>query len=232
MTHAGSSAKIVKRIESVIAEVDFISTEEKRYIMKKHMMTGVLLLMLLLCSACGSKNLQADSVEENTLLIKQDGSVQAAILEEFDREYYDIDEARVFIEDAVAEYNEAEGKDSVIFNDLKISPFDDDKVCLILTYKDMDTYDDVTGAKIRHLTIDEAVQEELIPKELTSLREGSIADGKAVAGENTQYKVIVLSSKLHIMVEGKIKYYTNAAVLNNAAVQTAGKRKKAVIIYK
>lgn len=232
MTHAGSSAKIMKRIESVIAEVNFISTEEKRYIMKKRMMTGVLFLMLLLCSACGNKNLQADSVEENTLLIKQDGSIQAAILEEFDREYYDIDEAKVFIEDAIEEYNETKGKGSVIFNDLKRSPFDDDKVCLIVTYKDMDTYDDVTGAKIRHLTIDEAAEEELLPKELTSLREGSITDSKAVAEENTQYKVITLSSKFHVMVEGKIKYYTNAAVLNNAAVETAGKRKKAVIIYK
>lgn len=232
MTHAGSSAKIMKRIESVIAEVNFISTEEKRYIMKKRMMTGVLFLMLLLCSACGNKNLQADSVEENTLLIKQDGSVQAAILEEFDREYYDIDEAKGFIQDAIEEYNETKGKESVIFNDLKRSPFDDDKVCLIVTYKDMDTYDDVTGAKIRHLTIDEAAEEELLPEELTSLREGSITDGKAVAEENTQYKVITLSSKFHVMVEGKIKYYTNAAVLNNAAVETAGKRKKAVIIYK
>lgn len=232
MTHAGSSAKIMKRIESVIPEVNFILTEEKRYTMRKSMMTGVLFLMVLLCSACGNKNLQADSVEENTLLIKQDGSVQAAILEEFDREYYDIDEAKVFIEDAIEEYNKAKGKECVTFNDLKKSPFDDDKVCLIVTYKDMDTYDDVTGAKIRHLTIDEAVEEGIIPQELISLKEGNVTDGNAVAEENTQYKVIALSSKFHVMVEGKIKYYTNAAVLNNAAVQTAGKRKKAVIIYK
>lgn len=232
MTHAGSSAKIMKRIEGVIPEGSSILTEEKRYTMRKSMMTGVLFLMVLFCSGCGNKNLQADSVEENTLLIKKDGSVQAAVLEEFDREYYDIDEAKVFIEDAIEEYNEAEGSECVTFNDLKKSPFDDDRVCLIVTYKDMDTYDDVTGAKIRHLTIDEAAGEGLIPEELTSLREGSAADGETVAEENTQYKVITLSSRFHVMVEGRIKYYTNAAVLNNAAVQTTGKRKKAVIIYK
>lgn len=200
--------------------------------MRKSMMTVVLLFVLLMCSACGNKDLQADSVEENTLLIKKDGSVQAAILEEFDKEYYDIEEAKKFIEDAIEEYNEEKGKECVKFNDIKESPFEKNKICLIVTYESMDTYDEVIGAKIRHLTIDEAAEEGIIPEELTSLREGRAVDGETVAKENTQYKVLALSSKFHVIVEGKIKYYTNAAVLNNAAVQTAGKKKRAVIIYK
>lgn len=225
LTPGGTSAKMGKRVETV-SEIEMGIT------MRRTAGIGMLFTLALFLCACGNKQLSAKKTQENTLYIRGDGSVQVAVLEEFDRGYYDIEEAGDFVKKAVKDYNDANGEDSVVLDSLTYSRSDENKACMVMTYKDIATYDDLVGAKIRELSIQEAVKEGLLPEEMTSLKGSKTVQGEDVGKEDERYRVLVLTAKFHVMVEGRIKYYTNAVVLNNSEVQTKGKKQQAVVVYR
>ena len=62
-----------------------------------------------LFSACG-KSLEAD---RDTVYVQKRGAIISAAIADFDKDYYDEEELKSFVEKRVEEYQKEQGKDSV-----------------------------------------------------------------------------------------------------------------------
>ena len=69
-----------------------------------------ILIMALSLSGCGGVSMDVDT---NTLYVGSNGKITEVIVEDFGEDYYDEDELKSYIDDAVASYQEENGKSGV-----------------------------------------------------------------------------------------------------------------------
>lgn len=197
--------------------------------MKKRILCGMVIAMTLVLSACKGelKSLNADNIKVNTIMIREDGIVQSAIVEEFDKPHYDKAELRSFIDEAVNEYNSTMDADSVVLDTFDIQG---GSAKLVLTYNDLKDYAYFNEVEVMDMTVSEARLTNYIPDTLQNAEESAtITKDEALADDTC--RVLVISEGLDVIVNGKVKYYSNGVLLNNTTVQTDDKS-IAVIIYK
>lgn len=194
----------------------------------------MLLLAAGLMTACGGKKaevkeLKAGEVKEATLLVKQDGTVESAIVEEFDKDYYKKDELDSFMKEQIQGFNGKNGADSVV---LKESEVKDGKAVAVFGYKDMASY---TGfykyyapfAKAEGLTcsVKEAESQDLLEGSFTD------AEGSPVSKEDLLSKedagVIVVEGQTLVQTEEAIDCVSGAELVDANTAKVSG---SAVII--
>lgn len=194
-----------------------------------------IVLYILLTSTCFSligckgeaKSLSAKDIEVNTILIRNDGAIQSGDVEDFDKPYYNEEELKNFIIDDVTEFNVTAGKDVVTMNSFAIN---DLTAKLVLTYADIDDYVNFCKVDAKLLSTAEALIDKDIPATLTSVsKEKSFTKAEALQDDN--YKVLIIKEPLDVRVQGNIKYYSNAVLLNDSAVQTE-EDGISIIVYK
>ena len=80
-------------------------------------MAGMCILLASCLYSCGEPEWTGEDVTSTTLGINTDGSVLEVVVEDFDKDYYDLDELRETIESDIADYNgsgDADDKDAPI----------------------------------------------------------------------------------------------------------------------
>lgn len=195
--------------------------------MKRRVLYILLMISLFILTSCsGNENLVADDIEENTLLFKENGAIQSAIVGDFDKPYYSEEEFKNFVNEEITEYNETKTKDAVTMKSFEIK---EDYAKVILKFSNIEHYVLFNNVEAGYLSTEEALNHEDIPEEFIAVKDGEKIS-KEEALMDSKYKVIILSEPLDVRVEGKIKYYANSVLLNDKAVQTAEEGISVVVI--
>lgn len=177
---------------------------------------GVLMTGLL--TACGT-SLKA---EYNTVYVQKKGTVIGAAIEKMDKDYYSEDELKKFIDEKVESYQKKHDKKSV-----KISDFSVKKgiAKLFMKYSGYEDYQEFNGVTLFAGTVPEALAAGYdFDTKFTKVKEGK-ASGTTESSKikNSDYKVIVLSEKIDVKVDGTIKYissdYTTIKSDDTAGIQ-------------
>lgn len=178
----------------------------------------ICLLMTGLLSACGN-SLTAD---RDTVYVQKKGKIICAAISEFDKEYYDAEELRKYIEERVQAYQEEHGKKSVGIEEFTV----EDKVAkLYMKYEDCESYQDFNEVTLFSGTVPQALAAGFnFNTEFTEIK-----DGKAAGNiENTTVmdsdcKVVILSEKIDVKVDGTVQYmssdYTTIKAKDTVAIE-------------
>lgn len=179
--------------------------------MKKTVLFIIVLLSFLALVGCSKEEIfiSTDDVNTNTILVKRDGSIYAAIVEDFNKSYYDLSELNEFISAEVNKYNGNLGSNEVVIEELELK---NGRAILILRYSKMEHYssfNEVPAAYYSASTQDVALE---LPDQYVNAKKNSVVD-KETAMKNVKNKVLVLYEPYEIIVEGDIKFYSNNATL-------------------
>ncbi|NLL72581.1 MAG: hypothetical protein GX237_03545 [Clostridiales bacterium] len=179
--------------------------------MKKKVLYMVVLLSFFALAGCSKDNisLNTNDINTNTMLVKRDGTIYTAIIEEFTENYYSLSELNEFTSSEVNKYNEKVGSNEVTIEDLELR---NGKAVLTLKYSKMEHYSAFQNmpAAYYNASLQDVPLE--LPEQYVDAKKNTVV-GKDTAMENGKNKVLVLYEPYEILVEGNIKYYSNNATL-------------------
>jgi len=198
--------------------------------MKKIILSIMMICFLAILSGCAKKNivLIPEEIHTETILVKADGTVQGATVEEFNKTYYNITELDGFITKEIEKYNNSATSDAIIKDTLVLSG---ENAVLILNYSNLEHFNEFNGASSSLYSTGDLRESTMkLPESYLSAKDGSIVT-KEVALKNNDYKVLIIKANSDILVNGEVKYYDNAVLVNKSKVQT-GTKGESVIIFK
>lgn len=198
--------------------------------MKKFALCTMLLLLLLGAAGCNKEErfITADEVTTNTILAKANGILQVATVEDFDKSYYDLGELQDFIAQKIDAYNKKVGSEKIKVDDVSLKG---GKAIMILTYTGMEQYasfNDVTAAYFNGGITENPLD---MPETLVSVKDGSLASTQEVL-QNGKYKILVMTEPYDIIVDGKIKYYSENAVLSEDKTIKGAEDGMTIVVFK
>lgn len=197
--------------------------------MQKLVVSVTLVLCLIMLAGC-SKNDEIDSkkTSNNTFLLKEDGSIESATVEDFDKTYYNNTELDTYVTEKVNKYNTEKASEAVTKKSLEIK---DGKAVLILTYASIEDYNSFNEKDTVLATVAKAKEGSLeLPQSFTAAKKGK-ATAAATALGNDKYKVLIVKEKLDVLLQGTIKYYTGGTLKDKHGIQTSDDA-TTVIIFK
>ena len=198
--------------------------------MKKLAFCALLLLVVLGTAGCNKeeKFITADDVTMNTILAKANGVLQVATVEDFDKSYYNLGELEDFINQKIEEYDKKTGSENVKVDDVKLKS---GKAVMLLSYSGMDqyaTFNNVTAAYFNGGITENPLD---MPETLVSVKDGSLASTQEVL-QNGKYKILVMTEPYNIIVDGKVKYYSeNAELVDDNNVKSI-KEGMTIVVFK
>lgn len=198
--------------------------------MRKFLLYATLAICLAVSAGCKKKDMviTADDVDHNTVLVKNDGSVQAATVETFDKNYYNLDELKGFITRQINKYNQVNGQDSIILDSLILK---DGNAVLVLNYTNIEHYDNFNEVKNAFITTADAKKSNTnLPDVYVSAKDGAYASPDT-ALKNDKYRILVLNEKTDVLVDGTVKFFANGKLTGKSKFET-GSGEQSVIIYK
>jgi hypothetical protein len=199
--------------------------------MKKAVLYTILVISFILLAGCKRKNIKLNTkdAEANTVVIKKDGTVQAATVEEFSKEYYSLDALSNFITKEINKFNKTVGSETAITIDSL--EMNGKTAVLILTYQNLDTYAAFNEVEAVTVGVDALSSSKLELPDVFVKEDGGAYVKQEEALKNEKYKVVMINDNVNLMVEGSIKYYANCILVNSYTIQTAPED-ASVIIYK
>ncbi len=179
--------------------------------MKKVLLYMFILFSFVLLNGCKKEEifLSVDDVTANTFLIKRDGSLHVAIIEDFDKSYYNLSELNEFVAKEVNAYNEKAGSKEITIEKLELK---NGKVVMILGYSKMAHYSAFNNMPAAYFGADTKDVALELPSQYLDAKKNEVVD-KETALKNGKNKVLVLYEPYEILVEGEIKFYSENATL-------------------
>ncbi|MDF2511240.1 MAG: hypothetical protein K0S04_1106 [Herbinix sp.] len=177
--------------------------------MKKIVLCATMLFLMLGAVGCTNEELRVDKVTANSIVAKSNGKLQVATIEDFDKNYYDLDELREYIEEQVDTYNKTAGDEKITVDDVDKK---DDKAVMILTYSGMDQYANFNEVSAAYFTGGVGDISLKLPSTLIDAKNGSLASTDEIL-KDEKFKFLVLNEPYHIVTDGKVKYYSEKATL-------------------
>lgn len=198
--------------------------------MKRVLICLISIIGILLLAGCTKKEIfiTTDDITSNTMLVKRDGNLYVAIVEEFDKSYYNLDELNEFVSKEVNAYNNKVGSQEVTIEDLGLK---NGKAVMILGYTKMAHYSAFNNMPAAYFSADtENVALEL-PDKYVDTRKNALVD-KDAAMKNGKNQVLVLYEPYEIIVEGDIRFYSDNATFEEESKVKSNSEDMTVVIYK
>ena len=193
--------------------------------MKKTWNFCIALAAAIILIGCGAKF----EPTESTIYITSKGEVMSAIMESFDKAYYNFEELSQNVNKEVKAYCLDVNKESVVIDSFeKVS----DEVALLMTYETVEDYTSFNDVLLFAGTYADAVMAGYLPAELHDT-EGEMVETDSE--ELNDLKVVVTEESVCIQVDGKIKYVSdNVSIVDKklARAMEAGKNHPAFVLYK
>lgn len=193
--------------------------------MKKSLNFCLILIAMLLLTGCSEKF----EPTESTIFITSKGVVHSAVMESFEKEYYDFNELTENVENAVQSYCLDVNRDAVKINSLTE---ENDMAVLQMEYQSVEDYVEFNDVFLFAGTFSEAADAGYMPDELYDT-EGQYEE--IDPEELGDLKVVVTEESISIQTSGKIKYVSdNVTVIDKklARALEAGKSHPAFVLYK
>ncbi len=198
--------------------------------MRKHVVVLALALCLVGLAGCNkdSQTLDQVDIKENTTMINADGTMQSAIVESFEKDYYKEDGLKSYIDENIQSYTDEAGKDAVTLDSLEV----EDKIATAqFTYKTVADYAKFNAVEAEMLTKEAALQDERLSDTIYSVEKGDTVALKDALTED-DYKIFLISlPEENIMTDGEVAYYANGTLVDSKQVKT-GSDGYTIIIYK
>lgn len=206
--------------------------------MRKTGIAAVLALSGMLLFGCaGGGSTSTFSPRQNSIFVTRDGQISSALVETYDKDYYDEAELKASIEEAVAAYNTEAGKTGVTLTS-----------CIMKEGKAIAVFGYDSGATLYDFTTmmeDEANQARNL--ELSTVSEGLVAgkvsdgswikakDGSSVSLDTItkqgDMKLLSLEGTVTLQTESEIQYYSgNITLIDKFTASVSGG--KAYIAFK
>mgnify|MGYP000877071342 CR=1 FL=1 len=179
--------------------------------MKKLIFSGILLLCLTGITGCTKEDLSltAKNVEMDTLLAKSNGAVQAATVEEFDKDYYNLNELEEFVMEEINSYNQVSGGENVVMDELELK---DGNAVMILSYTGMKHYAEFNKVMAAYFNGGNKEIPLELPGSLVDVKNGSAVNTVDVL-HNEKLKILILDEPFDVVVDGAIQYHSDNAVI-------------------
>lgn len=193
--------------------------------MRKSLNFLLVVSMAFLLSGCG----QEFEPTESTIFITSKGLVHSAIIESFDKSYYDFDELYEEVENEVKAYCLDQNEEVVTINSLVK---ENDSVTLMMDYQTVEDYVEFNDILLFSGTFSEAAAAGYLPEELFDAEGNSAEVDPEKLGD---LKVIVTEESVCLQTSGKIRYVSdNVTILDKklAKAMEAGKAHPAFVLYK
>lgn len=193
--------------------------------MKKSLGIGLILATAVFLTGCGNKF----EPTESTIYITSDGTVKNAIMESFDKAYYDFDELSADIEKEVKTYCLDVNEDVITIESLAQ---EGDMASLFMDYASVEDYVVFNDVLLFCGTYADAVKEGYVPEELYD------AEGQNIELDMEQLgdlKVVITEESVCVQTSGKIRYTSdNVTIVDHklARAMEAGKTHPAFVLYK
>ncbi len=162
------------------------------------------LLLFAFLAGCG-KPLEADC---NTVYIQKDGEVVSLAVEKLDKDYYDEEELKSYVEEKISAYQAENGEDTVEIDEFSV---EDGTAKLRIDYDGYESYQKVNGVTLFSGTIPQALAEGYdFDAEFTEIKDGAAAgtvDKKSIVEMDD--KVVILSEKVDVKVDGEVLYMSS-----------------------
>lgn len=198
--------------------------------MKRTLIYIITILSFLMLVGCSKKEifLTADDIVNDTILVKRDGGLYVAIVEDFDKNYYNLSELNEFVSKEVNAYNNKVGSNEVTIEGLALK---DGKAVMILEYTKMAHYSAFNNMPAAYFSANtENVALEL-PSKYMDVKKDATVD-KDVAMKNSKNQVLVLYEPYEIIVEGKIKFHSSNATYVDENKIMSNSEDMTVVIYR
>ncbi len=190
----------------------------------------IFMLSFIAMAGCSKKEIfiTANDVDADTILIKRNGSLYVAIVEDFDKNYYNLDELNEFVSKEVKAYNDKVGSKEVTIEELGLK---NGKAVMILGYSKMAHYSAFNNMPAAYFSAStENVALEL-PSEYVDAGKKSVVN-KDTAMKNGKNQVLVLYEPYDIIVEGDIKFYSGNATYMDENKVSSNREDMTVVIYR
>lgn len=193
--------------------------------MKRALSFTLVLASAILLMGCGQKF----EPTESTIFVTSKGVVKSAIMESFDKSYYDFDELYKSVEKEVKVYCLDNIEETVTLTSLTE---ENDSVTLLMDYQTVEDYANFNEVLLFSGTFAQAVEEGYLPNALHDV-EGITAE--IDLEKQGDLKVLVTEESVCIQTSGRIKFVSdNVTVLDKklAKAMEAGKTHPAFVLYK
>ncbi len=198
---------------------------------------SVCIVAILSLVGCKDKKvtINVNNFKVNTMAIQKDGAVQAAILEEFDKNYYTEEELESFVKQEVENYNETnavedeegEKEELVSLVSLEVAS---GQARLVLNYAGMEDYATFNGLQATYMKLAEAKEAGILPDQMVESSSGGSVGVEAIKASDDA-SVVVVNEEFELMIRGKVSYYHNGVLLDDGKIQTSGQGEPTVIVY-
>lgn len=198
--------------------------------MKKVLLSVVMVLMLSAFTGCNSKTTKfvVDKIETNTIYIKEDNTVDAATVEEFKEEHYQLEELKDFVQSQVAEYNEKRKIESIRLSELMLK---DSNAILVLNYNSPKDYSQFNEKEVKLLDSSKLEEyQDKLPSAYINAKDGAYINSDEIFSKG-DYKILIVDEATDVIIDGKILYYEHGTILKDNHIQTQGDG-TSYIIYK
>lgn len=196
--------------------------------MKYRLNILLLVVLTLILTGCSKDiELTEKDIDKNTLVIREDGSLQVAQVDLFDQDYYDLTEFEGFMDKEINTYNTKHGDKSVVFNSISENA---KKVVVILSYKSMEdytTFNNIEGQLINAVDIGQDKKD--LPEEFMDKKGNIIPTADII--HNDDYKIFSIKENTDIIIDGKVLYYYNANYIDSSTIKSDGEE-VSYVIYK
>lgn len=193
--------------------------------MKKSLSLCVLLTGAILLTGCSQKF----EPTESTIFVTSKGTVKSAIMESFEKEYYNFEELKSDVDKMVQDYCGETSENAVVVEGFTQEA---DTVTLMMQYETVQDYNDFNDMILFSGTLLEAEKAGYIPGELYDTEGQTVTLSEE---EQNSLKVIVTEESICIQTSGKIKCVSdNVTIVDKklARALEAGVEHPAFVVYK
>lgn len=193
--------------------------------MKKSLGIGLILTAAVFLTGCSNQF----EPTESTIFVTSDGAVKSAIMESFDKAYYDFDELSEDVEKEVKTYCLDVNEDVITVESLTQNG---DMVSLFMNYASVEDYTAFNDVLLFCGTYADAVKAGYVLEELYDAEGQNVEPDMEVLDD---LKVVVTEESVCIQTSGKIQYTSdNVTIVDKklARAMEAGMTHPAFVLYK
>ncbi|MCR5609648.1 MAG: hypothetical protein K6G26_11350 [Lachnospiraceae bacterium] len=203
---------------------------------KRYLFTTVTLAAFMLC-ACGHEEVgltKENITTKDEIVFNVGGTIQATMIDEFDKDYYDVDELTEFINKDLETFNSE--KETTIKLDFAVKK--SNKVYTVFDFGGSSDFESYTGAKTEVLDSSAAKKSDLVPDSLEKYGKSKTKKKDKVIKSKYKTAVIDLSGceiydkDINVTVAGDIEFSSNVKKVDDNTATISSKDKVGVIVYK
>ncbi len=197
--------------------------------MKKAALYTILALCFMMLAGCKreEKVISAEDVKSNTVLVRNNGTVQSATVEAFDKDYYSLSGLSDFITQEITKYNGDAGEEAITLSNLDQK---EGNAVLILNYTNLSHYSQFNQTETVLTSVQAAQNGDIaLPDTFINAKNNETVSKDEIL-KNEKYKILVVHEMTDVMVDGSVKYYSGGTLADKSRVQTS--EGETFIVYK